>query len=115
MKKTVDIVEVDSVDIAEIDSVDIAEKKIAETAEKKIAETAEREIAEIAEKKIVKIVEKKIVETAEIVEEFVAESKTVVEIDLSDFLHQMKSLLKRSALMQILHSFYSFFYYSCRQ
>ena len=96
----------DSVDI-EIDSVDIVEKKIVEIVEKKIVETAERKIADIVEKKIAKIIE--------IVEKFIAKLKTAVEIDLIDFLHQMKFLLKRFALTQLLHSFYSFFYYSCRQ
>ena len=104
----------DSVDI-EIDSVDIVEREIAKIAEKEIAETAEKKIADIAEKKIAEIVEKEIVEIAEIAERFVAGSKTAVEIDLTDFLHQMKSLLKRPALTQSLHSSYSFFYYSCRQ
>ena len=109
MKETVDNVDI------EIDSADIAEGEIAEIAEREIAETAEKKIVDIVEKKIADIAERKTAEIAEIAERFVAESKTVVEIDLTDFLHQMKFFLKRSALTQLLHFSYSFFYYSCRQ
>ena len=109
MKKTVDNVDI------EIDNADIVEKKIVEIVEKKIAEIVEKKIVDIVEKKIADIVEKKIIEIVEIVERFVAKSKIVVKIDLIDFLHQMKSFLKRFALTQLFHSFYSFFYYSCRQ
>ena len=95
----------DSVDI-EIDNVDIVEREIVEIAKKKIVEIIEKKIADIVERKIVDIVEREIIETVEIVEELVAKSKIVVEIDLIDFFHQMKFLLKRSVLMQILHSFF---------
>ena len=105
MRRAVDIAEIDSANIAEVDSVEIVERNIAETVKKKIVEIAKREITKIAERKIAEIVKKKIVEIVEIAKRFIAELKIVVEIDLSNFLYQMKSFLKRSALMQILYLF----------